>query len=565
MPPPSTAAEPEVREAEARHEPVAPAPPQLLARLLARPEAATVAAAAGVILAGAFLLYRLVPDVSEKPLYDDEVLAGLTAVHPLGDLLDIVLWDRGGAPLHFLLAHVALALDSSAQTLRWLSVVFALATLPVCYDLGRRLGGRAAGVTAAVVVGTSSMLAVYGSFGRMYALFAFASAVAVDLFVRALERRTVSASTVAAVAAWFLPAIHPYGLVVIAIEGAVALVVWRGRPLRSALPVLAVAVAIVPFVLSDLRLSERFGVAASDGDGTIAPADFAFTQLGDALAAFAGGAGVTAVVFSALALFGLLVVARRRGAFAAFAVLALAAIPLLMVLIPAQQELVHQLSPRHLMFGLPVWAALVGAGVARLVRDLPRAAGALCLAGVAAAAILAPSGIADPRTDANATERVLAEPAAWVRSQVEDGSVLFFASPVFLAALPETEDAVAVTRSGRPLNLIERADYPVPSVMVALPLAGTRVSEDKLTAWLAEDGRFAVSREWLVIERAGPFREARDVLLAATGALDAAYRTTRERALPFRREIRAGIGTLCGALAELEETCPPGLPGRPRG
>jgi Dolichyl-phosphate-mannose-protein mannosyltransferase len=565
MPPRSTAAESEVREAEARHKTVARARQYPLARLLARTEAATVAAAGATVLAAAFLLYRLLPDVTGKPLYDDEVLAGLTAIHPLNDLLDIVLWDRGGAPLHFLLAHVALALDASPQTLRWLSVVFALATLPVCYDLGRRLGGRAAGVTAAVVAGTSSMLAVYGSVGRMYALFAFASAVAVDLFVRALDAREVSAAVAAAVAAWFLPAVHPYGLVVIAIEAAVALAVWRGRPLRAALPVLAVAAAMIPFMLADLRLSERFGVAASDGDGTIAPADFAFRQLGDALAAFAGGAGVTAVVFSALALFGLVVVARRRRAFAAFAVLALAAIPLLMVLVPAQQELVHQLSPRHLMFGLPVWAALVGAGVARLVRDLPRAAAVLCLTGVAAAAILAPAGIADPRTDANATESVLAEPAAWVRSQVDDDSVLFFASPVFLAALPETEDAVAVTRSGRPLKLVARADFPVPSVMVALPLAGTRVDRDRLAARLGEKGRFAASSEWLVIERVGPFREERDVLLAGASVLEAAYRAASERALPFRREVRAGMGTLCGALEELGDSCPPGLPGRPPG
>ena len=74
----------------------------------------------------------------------------------------------------------------------------------VCYDLGHRLGGRVAGAVAAIVAGTSSMLAVYGTVGRMYALFALASAVAVDLFVRALDKRTPSAVYVAAVAAWLL-------------------------------------------------------------------------------------------------------------------------------------------------------------------------------------------------------------------------------------------------------------------------------------------------------------------------------------------------------------------------
>ncbi len=237
---------------------------------------AATAAAAG------FLLARLVPDVRGKPVFSDEVLAGLTSVHPLGELLEIVLSDRGGAPLHFVLAHLALALDPSVDALRWLSLVFAVATVPVCYDLGRRLGGRAAGVIAAVVVATSSMLAVYGTVGRMYALFAFVSAVAVDLFVRALDRPTTGAVVAAAAAAWFLPAVHPYGLVVVAIEALVALLVWRGRPLRPALPVFAFAAALTPFVVADLRLSERFGVAAFERgmsvDALVARADEALYE-----------------------------------------------------------------------------------------------------------------------------------------------------------------------------------------------------------------------------------------------------------------------------------------------
>ena len=81
--------------------------------------------------------------------------------------------------------------------------------MPLCFDLGRRLAGPVAGGTAAVIVATSQLLGIYGSFGRMYSLFAFASALAVDLFVRAAELRTQLA---AAASAWLLPAIHPFGL-----------------------------------------------------------------------------------------------------------------------------------------------------------------------------------------------------------------------------------------------------------------------------------------------------------------------------------------------------------------
>jgi uncharacterized membrane protein len=120
-----------------------------------------------------FLLTRLAPDVRGKPIFLDEVVAGLVSSRPLGKVVDTVLSDRGGAPAHFVLAHLALAADPSVDSLRWLSIVFAVGTIPVTYDLGRRLGGRLAGATACGVIATSDMLGVYGSFGRMYALFAF--------------------------------------------------------------------------------------------------------------------------------------------------------------------------------------------------------------------------------------------------------------------------------------------------------------------------------------------------------------------------------------------------------
>jgi len=500
--------------------------PRPLAGLLERPEAGVVAAALAVFAALGVLLARLVPDVSGKPLFDDEVLAGLTALHPFRELLDVVLQDRGGAPLHFAFAHVALSLDASTESLRWLSVVFALATVPVCYDLGRRLGGRTAGVVAAIITATSSMLAVYGTIGRMYALFAFASALAVDLFVRALERRTIGAVMAAAVAAWLLPAAHPYGIVVVAIEAAVAIAIWRGRSrLRTALPVFAVGLALAPFLIADLRLSERFGVGAFERESVAAP-DFAAEQLGEALAAFAGGTGALALGFFALALAGLFVVFRRAPAFGVFALLALAAIPFLMVLAKADEDLMHLLSPRHLMYGLPIWAALVGVGVARIVRDLPRAAAALCLAA-----------------------------ADWVRARAEPGAVLFPYSPVYLAALPETRDTTPVPRSGRPLAMVRRAELPAPAVLIALPLHGTRVDRPHLVAGLGPGAEAAVFPEWLVLKVPGPFADVRAVLDAARAALVDVRRTTHERAFPFRRELRGTLVSVCGALSELGTPC----------
>jgi Dolichyl-phosphate-mannose-protein mannosyltransferase len=564
VPSPPTAAEPDVRETQAAERGLAFGRARAAARRLERPGVATAATALALAGSIAFLLVRLVPDVRGKPLFDDEVLAGLTAVHPLGELFEIVLADRGGAPLHFVLAHVTLLLDPSAEALRWLSLVFALATVPVCYDLGRRLGGRTAAVVSAVVAATSSMLAVYGTVGRMYALFAFASAVAVDLFVRALDRRTPRAALAAAAAAWFLPAVHPYGLVVVAIEALVALALWRGRPLRPALPIFALAVALTPFVIADIRLSERFGVGAFERE-SVAPPDFAAQQLGEALAAFAGGQGLLALAFFGAAMGGLLVVARRRPAFGAFAISVLAAIPVLLVVVRAEDELVHLLSPRHLTFALPIWAALVGVGVARAVRDLPPALAAVGVAFVVAAAALAPTGITDPRIDPAADRASLAGPADWVRSRSDDRSVLLFYSPVYVAALPETDGATAVSRSGRPLRMVERADYPASSVILALPHAGTRVNEKALLARLGPGSAVGVFPEWLVLETAGPLNGRHSVLAAGRDALVAVRASTRRKDLTFRRALQGGLVTVCGALDELGAPCSEGvLPARLR-
>jgi hypothetical protein len=394
------------------------------------------------------------------------------------------------------------------------------------------------------------MLAVYGTVGRMYALFAFASAVAVDLFVRALDKRTTGAVLAAAAAAWILPAVHPYGLVIAGIELGIALVLWRGRPLRPAIPVALLVLALTPFVLADLRLGERFGVGATKS-ASIAPPDFAARQLGDALAAFAGGAGVLALVFFGLALAGLFVAARSRPAFAVFALLALAAVPLLMVVARADEELVHRLSPRHLMFGLPVWAALVGVGVERIARELPRAATPMAVGAVGVALVLAPAGLGDPRTDPDATASALAEPAAWVEGHVRPGDVLFFYSPVYLEALAETRRATAVPRSGKPLAMVRRADYPVPGVVVVLPLKGTKVDASAIPN--ADTGVFP---GWVLVRREGPFADEHAVLAVSRDTLVDVLATSTDRTVPFRRELRSGLVTVCEALAELGDPCP---------
>jgi hypothetical protein len=496
--------------------------------------------------------------VGEKPLFEDEAVAGLVAARPIGELLGTVMWDRGGAPLHFLLAHVGFAVSGGWETLRWLSVAAALASVPVCFDLGRRLGGPPAGAVAAVLVATSTVLSIYGSFGRMYALLVLAGAVAVDLFVRAMELRTPGAAALAAAGAWLLPAVHPYGAIPVAAGVAVALWLWRGRPLRAALPAALVGLALIPFAVADLRLSGRFGVGVS-GESTLASPGEAWRQFGRALQSFAGGGELLLVAaFGALALVGAVALARERHPFVAFAALALLAPPVLFMLLRTAGA--PGLSPRHLAYALPVWAALVGVGVVRLAG--PRAWIAVAVAG-SLAVLASPGGIVDPRdTTSNAilgggpgevapgTPASVEEAGSWARRHVREGDVLFPYSPAFLAALPEAGEALSLPYGQAPLLLrtLRRADWPVPGVVIAVPLVRASVAPRQLAGRSGSYG----SPDWFLTRVRGPFADEREVLGAAADAFEAVDNGAVRRDFHFDAYLERNRRVLREALDSAE-------------
>jgi hypothetical protein len=513
-------------------------------------------------LAGAagFLLARLAPAVASKPLVEDEAIAGLVSVRPLGEVVDTVLTERGGSPLHFVLAHFALVADTSPDALRWLSVVFALATVALTFDLGRRLAGPIGGGAAAIVVATSTVIGVYGSFGRMYALFAAAAALALDLFVVALRRRTVGSALAAAAAAALLPAVHPYGAILLAAEGVVAAAIWRGRGLRRAAPVIAVALLGVPFVVANLRLAERYSVGVGDGERLASPGR-AWSQLTRALGSFAGGHGPLVLVFVLLAAAGLVLVARREPSLGLLTAIAFVTPPIMLTV--ATTEVDPALSPRHLVFLLPLCAALVGVAVARL-GERAALVSVAALVVLAALAVVAPAGgVSDPR---DRTDVILGggprgmalggdpvhAPAEFVRQKVRPGDVLFPYSPLFLAALPESAQATSLPPVEA--SVIRRALDRVPpgprALFVAIPsdhpLSAARLSE--LLGPRAEVRSF--QRGWLVVRVGGPFADPKAVLSEAARVLEATLATTRPPAgTEVEYYVRSNIAGLRGALS----------------
>lgn len=468
----------------------------------------------GVGAAAGFLLYRLVPDVRTKNYFEDEALAALIAMRPFGEMLETVLLDRGGAPLHFVLAHLALRFDTSADALRSLSIVAAVAAIPLCYDLGRRLGGTAAGLIAAVVAASSTALAIYGTFGRMYSLFVLVAALFADLYVRALRVRTIRAVAAASAAGWLLPAVHPYGAIPAAVALAAAAVVWRGRPLRAAWPPALAVVAAIPFVVADLRLADRATVG--EGSNPLATPGEAWVELSGALASFAGGDGLPYLFFSVLAIAGFVIIARRDWPVVAVAASVLVP-PVLFVLL--RTDAPPDLSPRHLFYALPLWAAAIGVATARFPTPV--------IALVALIALVSPaSALREPREIKLGT----ASPSETPRVRTGEHDVLIPYSPVFLASLPGVSRSLALPHapSEEILAVLEHAEEPIDRVYLAIPRPG----------W------------WSVRVEEGPFTKPE--------ALAAAARVLRD--LERRHEIAGWLKwiepALCDSLRELKKPCP---------
>lgn len=506
-------------------------------------------------LALGLLLVRLSRDVHGKPLVEDEAVAGLIGARPLGELLQTVVWDRGGSPLHFVLVHAVLAFDSSADALRWLSVALALGAVLVCFELGRRLAGPVAGATAAIASATSGLLTIYGSVARMYALFAFVGGLAALCFVRALDKRTGEAAFTAALAAWLLPATHPYGGIAVAIEAGIALSLWRGRPLKPALPAIAVGAAMVPFAFFDARLAHRFDVGGGGGHSIAGPGE-TWNQFSHVIRGSAGGTGITLVVFVALAVFGLATLARERPPVAVLTVLWLIAPPLLFLTVQTSSS--PDLSPRHLIYALPLWGAAAGVGAARLLSRSTPVIQAAALGGLLLVAAYGSAGVHDPRVlkfpAGLGAERELKAPSARLRAEIRPGDVLFPFSAVNLAALPAAGRATALPRS-QPVILeraIRRVRLPAGSLYVAVPVAGTKIRLGRLRKTLDERSDAQRIGGWLILEQKGPITDRPAIAAGIANLLREARAAT---APPYHTALegyyRLGIDVADGAQRRL--------------
>jgi hypothetical protein len=184
----------------------------------------------------------------------DEALSIGLAEQPLGDITGSLVKD-GSPPLWYLALHAWVELFGTGEVATHaLSVVFALAAIPVAWWAGVRVGGRRVALTVSVLVTLSPFLAYFAHETRMYTLVVVEALVVVAAFIAAFVDRRPRAEVGFVAASVVLLYTHNWGLYTM-LASLVALVVvasWHddGRAvLRRGLRLHAiVGLAFLPWV-----------------------------------------------------------------------------------------------------------------------------------------------------------------------------------------------------------------------------------------------------------------------------------------------------------------------------
>lgn len=379
-----------------------------------------------VAAAAAFLLHQLMA----WPPHEDETLALFVGRDSLLGVIEHVTRDRGGAPLHFVLAwgvaHVGLGLGG----LRMVSAVSALASLPLVALLGQRLVGRASALVGTALLAGSWLFLFHGVYGRMYGVFLLCSVATTLALLGAVERGTRRAWALWVGATLLTVATHPYGVLLLGGHALYVLLTRRDRLRQAILAVGAVVVLGVPFWLTDLVLAGRFEVGVGGGGaklgGPMSVAHYLWSTAGDA------SSGWWPVTLAVLALAGFGVARMTRDA--RLLVLAMVAAPVAAFLL-ARMGGAAAPESRHLIFVAPLLSLATAHGLVSATRRAPAVA-------VVALALLLVAEVswAWHRTsplftwEPNKRQATRAEAESWLAATSRPDDVLFGYDPLFLGA-----------------------------------------------------------------------------------------------------------------------------------
>ena len=337
-----------------------------------------VAALALALSGGAALA---LPALWWEPLHLDEAITIEYAERSFASIIRDVFVERGGAPLHFFVEHVTLAVPGGIEGLRLPSLAFFLVSLVLAALLARDLAGEEAGLLAPLLLAVAPLGVSLATFARMYSLFVAAVLGTTLLALRAARTAERRDWILAGAAVGALVYVHPIAPLYAALAAGTGLIVAGRHPrvlLHEAWPGAAVAVAVAaPYAYALAVLRSRYDVGLESGRlrttaGRSVPEE--------ALHALTPGGTVGAVVLLALALAGLAWLVRSRARAAAALALWLAVPILFFALVPAGTRFFGRyVAPAEPAFYVLVAAGCVAIAGRRRVVTAALAAGVVAL------------------------------------------------------------------------------------------------------------------------------------------------------------------------------------------
>jgi mannosyltransferase len=295
-------------------------------------------------------------------LWLDEALSVQRASGGWDALWRDITGSQANMALYYVLLHWWIALGDSEVVVRALSVVFAVATVPVVYRLTSRLFGGRAAVTAALLLALNSFFISYAQEARGYSLAILVAAIATWRFAIAVEQPSARSWTWYVVAASVALYAHFFCALVLLAHALSLVFVGRARlPWRRAIAAgIAIGVAGLPLL---------WFVAFRDvGQIDWVPAPRA-VDLYYLFAMFAGG-GWALPALAGLAIVTAVALGRRWRSDDAPDAWRLALVVCWFVIPPVVAYLVSfakpVFQPRYLIISLVPFVMLVAAGLARL-------------------------------------------------------------------------------------------------------------------------------------------------------------------------------------------------------
>jgi len=165
----------------------------------------------GILIAGAVL--RLIA-LGQKSFWLDEIASVAISRRPWPVLGHFLWHDEANMALYYVLLKPWLHLGYAEATVRLLSVMAGVVSIPLIYALGARLFGRGTGLLSAALLSLSACAIAVSQEARAYSFLVLLVLLSTYLFVRLVEKPSGSWALAYAVVAGITCYFHYFGVLV---------------------------------------------------------------------------------------------------------------------------------------------------------------------------------------------------------------------------------------------------------------------------------------------------------------------------------------------------------------